>query len=413
LGTRGGGRRGRLDDRVNERFFFPTPYYLWKKRLLSAWKRLRNSHNNEIKNTTFITPSSRRSILFCYEQRCPSQLYRCVHAGTVLENLGYKAEFASLKDISGLSDFLFLDNYCFLHLHRIPWNPWIARLVKAAKRKGIPVILDFDDHIFDFDVYRQSGIFEQLNRVEIAMHKNMVKRLQKTLSFCDFTTVSTPELHASLQAKNITSFIVPNAVSDDMIQRFGDTSDTGGTEDDFILGYLSGTTTHDRDFNAIVPALNAFLEQHQGSRLLVAGPLKLETSFENRFRSRIIRHELVPWVEIPSLYNKIDINLAPLESDNEFCRAKSPIKFFEAGLAQKPTIASPIPAFIQVIKSGSNGFLAETPEEWHKILNNLFSDGNLCKRIGQNAHNDVINRFHLTKTVPIWECILDKWIDSK
>ena len=38
---------------------------------------------------------------------------------------------------------------------------------------------------------------------------------------------------------------------------------------------------------------------------------------------------------------RFDINLAPLEVGNPFCEAKSQLKFFEAGLVNCTTIASP------------------------------------------------------------------------
>ena len=53
-----------------------------------------------------------------------------------------------------------------------------------------------------------------------------------------------------------------------------------------------------------------------------------------------------------------DIALAPLEMGNIFCRAKSEIKFVEAGALGLPVVASDIAPFRDSITPGEDGFLA-------------------------------------------------------
>lgn len=62
--------------------------------------------------------------------------------------------------------------------------------------------------------------------------------------------------------------------------------------------------------------------------------------------------DLTGWFEIASSF---DINLAPLEMDNLFCRAKSEIKFVEAGLLGISTIASRIDPVEQSIIDHHDG----------------------------------------------------------
>ena len=60
------------------------------------------------------------------------------------------------------------------------------------------------------------------------------------------------------------------------------------------------------------------------------------------------RFPLLAWRRWFELLAQVDINLAPLEPGNVFCRAKSEIKFVEAAALGIPTVASVIDPFEQV-----------------------------------------------------------------
>jgi len=89
-----------------------------------------------------------------------------------------------------------------------------------------------------------------------------------------------------------------------------------------------------------------------------------------------------------------DINLAPLVSDNPFAQSKSEIKYMEAGLVKVPTVASPTDAFRYAIRPNENGFLAATEEEWVAALSMLVEQEGLRVATGEQAYEDVIERYH-------------------
>jgi len=62
----------------------------------------------------------------------------------------------------------------------------------------------------------------------------------------------------------------------------------------------------------------------------------------------------------------VDVNIAPLQ-ENIFTDSKSELKFFEAGIVQTPTIASPTAVYRRVIDDGVNGFLSSATE-WLSTL---------------------------------------------
>jgi hypothetical protein len=66
------------------------------------------------------------------------------------------------------------------------------------------------------------------------------------------------------------------------------------------LGYFSGTATHDDDLASMAPVLADVLARHPAVELLVVGPVTLPTVLAP-FATRITRHALVPWPELPTL----------------------------------------------------------------------------------------------------------------
>jgi glycosyltransferase involved in cell wall biosynthesis len=98
-----------------------------------------------------------------------------------------------------------------------------------------------------------------------------------------------------------------------------------------------------------------------------------------------------------------DIAIAPLFND-EFCKSKSEnklITYMQAGL---PVIASPIPAYENVIRSGYNGYLASTNEQWGDALEQLIEDGDLRHTIGARGKS-VCRYFEEENVLSMWETV--------
>ncbi len=160
-----------------------------------------------------------------------------------------------------------------------------------------------------------------------------------------------------------------------------------------IIGYASGTATHNHDFTVAKPAIKKTLQKYSHTELWLIGPIDPGEDWGD-LTERIRHINLVPWRRLPSLLCQFDINIAPLVADNPFSQSKSEIKYMEAGLVRVPTIASPISAFRYAIQSGENGWLAESNQDWEKRLSELVEDTRLRKQMGNQAYQDVIARYH-------------------
>ena len=160
-----------------------------------------------------------------------------------------------------------------------------------------------------------------------------------------------------------------------------------------IIGYASGTATHNRDFAVAKPALIKTLQKYSHVELWLVGPIDPGDNWGN-LAGRIRHDKLVSWRSLPSLLCQFDINIAPLVADNPFSQSKSEIKYMEAGLVRVPTVASPISAFRYAIQSGENGWLAESNQDWETRLSELVEDSGFRKQMGAQAYQDVIARYH-------------------
>lgn len=349
--------------------------------------------------------------LLVFEQDCPSKYYRVDHAADALARLGFAPIKFQLRYLDYVRNFEFLKQYQLILLHRIPMTPTLQRLFNAASVYGIPTVFDADDCIFDRSVYSSSAIFDRLSPLEARFHMKMADDSRKTLMRSQAVTVSTSALAEYADRYNHETIVIPNCISSDMIDRFKKESEkpVAQTESEFTeIGYLSGTSTHDRDLSQISEPLRIMLETRNLTRLTLAGPLKFDYRWKERFSSRIRHLDLVDFNRIAELYHNIHINLAPLEWQNPFCICKSEIKYLEAALAGTPTIASPIPAFSESITHGTNGFIAGTNAEWIEYLNELITDRDLRISIGQEALRSVTEKHSLDRAVVIWSVLMEK-----
>ncbi len=390
---------------------FLDTYYIIRRDVAARIKRkLKKLDSRQEKEVLENRKLGEGNVLFLYETICPSQIYRVQHAASVLESLSLKTRLLSIFELESLKTLHFLQSYSLIILHRIPFNSEIKRLILTAKKHDIPIVLDLDDYIFDPDIYKQSAIFLKLNSLEKKLHIKMSHNIRKTLEHSDAITVSTSYLNSVIN-KNFSKICVtvPNCISDEMIRvsnQVRQQSLIQNSQQSIAIGYLSGTSTHDKDILVVLPAIEFILNKYSNVEFHLFGPIQLPSKFMNYFKQRIRLSPLVSWKDIHSLYLSIDVNIAPLEQKNPFCKAKSPIKYLEAGLNGVPTIASATEAFSEAIVNGNTGFLAKTIDDWKNTLEYLVTDLEKRSTIGQNARINVLKNHHLSKTIPIWKNFL-------
>ncbi len=321
-----------------------------------------------------------------------TQQYRVYNYAEALVDHGYSAD-VYIDDTLKPGDSVQAD---LLVLNRICWTDEVGALIERCRARGVPVVFDVDDLVFDpsrIDLLRFTAALDSEGRKGVI---EFTQRIRRTMSACDLVTTSTVSLSAEARAIGLPVRVLPNTIGASaraVAERAHAARGSG-----IAIGYFSGTKTHEHDFAVCAGALRRVLAEYADTRLVIVGHLDLPAGFEP-YASQIKRLPLMTHADMLAELAKIDVNLAPLESDNDFTDCKSELKVFEAALLGVPTIASPTAPFRAVIASGKNGFLAASEEEWYAALSALVGDPALRAALGTAAQREIAPRFDIGNAV--------------
>jgi glycosyltransferase involved in cell wall biosynthesis len=278
--------------------------------------------------------------------------------------------------------------------HRVVYDRFVEKLFHTIHNQGSLPIFDADDLTFKPEAFQWIDSPDFQDPIRAALYLENMRRTQQALSSCVAVMTSTEYL--SEQARNLDkpTWVHRNAYSQEMLE-ISDRSfrTVEKPTDKLVIGYASGTATHNRDFESVTPVLLEILGHYPNIELWIIGPLKLSPGLAE-FEDRVRHFPLISWRQLPDWLAQFSINLAPLVVDNPFAQSKSEIKYMEAALVHVPTVASPTEAFQYAIRSGENGFIARSPKEWAETLENLIINPDLRKDTGDQAYLDVLSRYH-------------------
>lgn len=321
-----------------------------------------------------------------------AETHRVFHFKEVLDIAGIKNKIIPHSQLDSYllynSDEIF--TYDLFYVHRAGWDKSLEKLFKAAKILNHPIIYDIDDLVFDEEAIPKISIISSWSDEKKFLYRESVIKYWKAMSWADFLTSPTNYLkekeekifkHLSFTLRNhldIKSFKTTEKFKNYALSRKRKT---------IKIGYMSGTATHNQDFIVASEAILKLLKEYPHLKLEIIGPLELPSSF-NDVKNQIEKIKFVPFHKLFEIMSDFDINIAPLEIDNEYCESKSELKYFFAGVLNIPTVASPTDAFKWAIKDGQTGFLANSEKEWYQKLKQLIINEKLRKNIGKNANKN-------------------------
>lgn len=308
--------------------------------------------------------------------------YRVDHQIEQLAAYGFSADYVDYTSLN-VDVLKYYRGFIF---YRCPITPEVEKLIQLAKANNKTVFYDIDDLVIDQKYTDTIEHLKTLSAEEKALYDDGVNRMRKTLELCDYAITTTERLAEELKNYCPNVFINRNTASEKMVEYSLEAlNNVQKDPQKVILGYLSGSITHNADFEMILPAIVKIMNENENVYLKVVGELDVPEDLKP-FESRIISSPFVPWQSLPEIIASIDINLAPLEY-SIFNEAKSENKWVEAALCKVPTIASNLGAFKQCIKDEETGILCEnTIEEWYEKLTDLINDSKKRERIGNSAH---------------------------
>lgn len=313
--------------------------------------------------------------------------YRCMHAQDQLRAAGIPSDVFSLDEIR---DWTLLPPAKIIILHRVPHDAEVGAFIATRRAAGAILLFDSDDLVFLPGIERHVHALRDMKRDELALYSDGLRRYRETLRQCDAGIASTPVIRDAMAEIVPTVYLHRNAPGLDLLARSEEAMATRHGRHHIVIGYHSGTNTHNGDFARIAAPLARLMTLHPSIHLRVVGPLHIPDTLA-AFSDRVETAPLVDWRDLPREVAATDINVAPLE-DNPFCAAKSDLKYFEAALVRVPTVASRVGEFAANLRDGVTGFLADTEEEWFAKLDALVCDPALRERIAAAAERDVLAR---------------------
>jgi len=278
--------------------------------------------------------------------------------------------------------------------HKTLWTSKIQTLVEKIKMQKKEIIFDADDLLFDPSYQEKVDYYKNINTLEKKAYTTGLGReflIDPYVKICTTTTSFLAEVLKSYEKK---VFIVPNRLSlNDLkvVDKIRERS-RGQQAENIQMGYLSGSIGHNLDFATITDALIEIMKKYPRVSLFLAGPLDIESKL-NRFGKRIVRLPFISRDKYFETISKLDINLAPLEIGNPFCKSKSELKFFETGILSVPTVAVRNQTFRETIRDGEDGFLAGSTQEWIEKIGRLIEEPQLRLRMGERAREKSIRDY--------------------
>ncbi|GEM_PF-611002 len=307
-------------------------------------------------------------VLYIAERDDASLRYRCVHGAEQLREASVVANITRLN-----ADDLYeqLPKYSLVILFRLPWSDRVEQVVKRARASGATIGFEIDDLIFHPAAESLMPFLKRSSRTELREYRRQFGALQKTLEASDFCVASTPVIARYARDQGKPAVVHPNLLSPNYLQLSRMIQPLRPVlQRTPLIGYMSGSKTHDGDFASVAKAIEQVLTQHPEVSLLLVGPLQVPVQL-NAFHDRIIRfpyqdHRVYPW-----LMARCRLLIAPLETTNDFANAKSPLKVFEAGVFGIPVVATATRTYGEAIVPGVTGELASTTAEWTAAITRL------------------------------------------
>ncbi len=356
-------------------------------------------------------------LLYIFGTRGVTERYRCSHPISALRPYYKridKIDMQNILDDSNIEQQIIArlkKHYDTLILMRVQYNSVIAKIIKVAYDSRCLVIFDTDDLIFS------NQFVEHFDNMRVTYkhidtrkkREQFVDKYRNAMKLCHHFTCSTGPIKDEIEL-NFTGKIsvVRNAFSFKMFKISANALRNKTKQSDkIVIGYSSGTATHDRDLESITASLQYIMNRFRNVHLLLLGHLNVPSPLL-RFSTRIESIPFMDWTKLPYAISKMDINIAPLE-DDIFSNAKSELKYFEAALVKVPTIASPRNAFNYAIEHGYNGLLAQTTKDWDNAFTKLITQPNRRKQIGVQAFYDASKQYSPAKQGKRLNNLINLW----
>lgn len=281
-----------------------------------------------------------------------------------------KSYIKRMYDLTALRQF----DAVWLQYEAFPYFPSFAeRMVTWA---GVPLVYDIDDAIFHQYDQHSSPM------VRLALGGKLVPLLRGA-SAC---LCGNAYLQRYVEPHCQDSLVVPTVVDTDVFEPPEQIRDQGSSHLPLVVGWIGSPSTWAFVEPLLPTLLPTLLRLGLRFRVIGAGP-----------RARNIAGvEAVEWNEDREVaeIQGMDVGIMPLP-DEHWAKGKCGYKLIQYMACGVPTIASPIGVNNKIVEDGSDGFLANSPEDWVNALQRLAENPTLRLEMGQKGRKKVVANYSL------------------
>lgn len=309
-----------------------------------------------------------------------------------------------------------LDKLDFVILQRAKWSFELESFIRVLRENHIPIIYDMDDLI-----YHTKYVPKYLNSVgdyrefAIDAYFALAKRYEMIASISDGFIVTTKALAQKIEddfQKKV--WILPNFLNleqeEESKQIVLDKRDTY-QDDKFIIGYFSGSNSHQRDLEIVESAIVRLMDEYDDIYLKIVGYMNLsDTLMELKKQGRIIFEKFVPYQELQYKIGSVDLNIIPLQN-HDFNACKSELKYFEASIVDTISIATNNKVYSEIIEDGKDGYLAGEMD-WYEKIRYVYLNRDQMEKIRKNAKSKCYSLYGVKEQKNKITKIYDEIIES-
>ena len=248
--------------------------------------------------------------------------------------------------------------------------------------RGVRYLVDYDDAIFHKYDLHGNGLVRRLLGGKIGQ----VMKMAETVVVCN------AYLEQYARQYNSKTLRLPTVV---LLEKYKEAMRDHKelSAKPFTIGWIGSKSTSVYLLD-ILPAIEKFASTYDVRFNFVGFD---ETVLPEGARKRC-KINTIKWseeTEIQEILN-FDIGIMPLRSD-PWSKGKCGFKLVQYMSCRKPVVASPVGINISLVESGTNGFLAETADEWFGAFEKLYLDRDLAVKMSEDNWRKIESEYNHEK----------------
>lgn len=325
-----------------------------------------------------------------YRILLPAQELGCDYVGLAGEppHANYRTGLVGGK--TQMPDFL---SYKLVVMQQPRGRRWLE-VIRGLQERGIAVVYEVDDWLHSIK-HREDHAFQR------AFANRDLAEYELCMKACDAMICSTPFLASAYRHFNKRVYVCENGIDPGRYQL------TRPQRPSVNIGW-AGATGHARSIQPWLQAAGEVMEARENTCFVSIGQ-PFADALRPHFGERAISTPFCAIEQYPAAMTMMDVALAPA-GKHGFHRAKSDLRFLEAGALGIPIIANP--DTYPHITHGVTGFHARDARSMKQLLLTLVDDEELRTSVGEAARDYVLRHRTMETVVSQWRDAFDELVQA-